>query len=121
VIVPGNDCLISLTSMIREFYGSYGDQAASAYANDPTKYETRFLPEGLIAYELTGFDSISIKLLVGDLRTIRDLIHPLRNCNLTIKVPQELSDYIFDLQEVGFKIQGGKNLLLLNKLGNFNG
>jgi len=117
VVVPGNNSAISLTSIINDFYGPYGERAVKAFEANPDKYFTRFLRDGLIAYELSNFDTINIKLLIGDLRTIRDLIHPLRKCNLYIRVPQGLRGYLSDLETLGFKIQSGKDLLLLNRSG----
>lgn len=111
---------MSVIDFIKEFYGSFGSQAAKAYSRDPDRYETKILPGGLLAYEVVNFDSINLKLLAGDKQTLRDLICPLKKCNLFIRVPSSLSDYISDLLAVGFKIECGQDLLLMARYGDTN-
>jgi len=111
---------------LKDFYpGRFGELAAKAFTANPDKYKTKLLADegisGVLSYEIIDFDSINIKLLAGDLRTIKQLISPIRKCNLSIMVPESLGDYLSDLESVGFRVDAGKSLLYLTRSGDING
>ncbi len=101
---------------LREFYGFFGERA-SAYERAPDKYVTKSISDGLIVYDYIDFSSIEIKLLAGGQRAMKELINPISCCNLLIKVPSGLAYYITHLKLIGFRVEGGKDLLLLRRLG----
>ncbi|MFA5406188.1 MAG: hypothetical protein WC307_02420 [Candidatus Nanoarchaeia archaeon] len=106
---------------LREFYGVFSEQVVRAYDCAPDKYVTKSINDGLIVYDFVSFDSIDLKILAGTKRSMKELINPISCCNLFIKVPASLDGYISDLESIGFKVQAGKDLLLLRRLGDSNG
>lgn len=98
-----------VAEFLEEFYpGLYGKIASEAFIKEPAKYNMRVLGsegvEGVMCYEDASFNDVSIKLLAGDLQSLRRLIEPVRPCRLSIKVPESLSDYVNDLSTIGFKV-----------------
>jgi len=62
-----------------------------------------------------------LKLLAGSRATINELLKPLGSCNLSIRVPSRLSGYLSDLLSLGFRVESGKDLLLLTRFGDVYG
>ncbi|MBD3312722.1 hypothetical protein GF352_04690 [archaeon] len=98
-----------VAEFLKEFYpGLYGKMASEAFIREPAKYNTKVLGrqvvKGVMCYEDTSFNDVSIKLLAGDLQSLRRLIEPVKPCRLSIKVPESLSDYVNNLSTIGFKL-----------------
>lgn len=110
---------MSVVDLLRSFYGD--ERVVSAYESAPNKYLTRSVPDGFIAYCIRDFYSIDLKLLAGSRATIKQLLEPIKSCNLNIRVPSRLSVYLSDLLSLGFRVESGEDLLLLTRLGDVYG
>ena len=110
---------MSVAGFLFDFY--HDERVVNAYLSAPNKYLTKSVPDGFIAYHIRDFYSIDLKLLAGSKKTMLDLLKPLESCNLFILVPSHLSTYLSDLLSLGFRVESGKDLLLLSRLGDIYG